>query len=357
MKNLERFDYINSVHTKVLATFEVGLSGTLDNCEKEKKFLKAIEKADREDQNLLKLARLYFESGHMVLAQPALEKLLAVTPDSAEVNFYLGCIAAHRTEYEKAEECFTKAVQGDPGFKQRLESFRKQLGDEYFGYAEYFKSIERNTFKRMLLKGLRYCPDHVKTIKEIGALTAQDLREIEFALISDIHPKDQDTDALIRTWHKELEENKSLASCLTAEQMAGLHRFYGILLASEKDFAGAVESFKKAMAHSPNTPELHILIADVFFAQGDFTRAVKHINKAVEIDRTCAEYWENMGDYLQEAGQTSDAILAYEQCFMALPENIGLLKKIGDCYLTMDQIEAAREAYSQLLKKTSELEA
>lgn len=39
---------------------------------------------------------------------------------------------------------------------------------------------------------------------------------------------------------------------------------------------------------------------------------------------------------------------------MALPENIGLLKKMGDCYLTMDQLEAANEAYRQLIKKTSE---
>lgn len=92
----------------------------------------------------------------------------------------------------------------------------------------------------------------------------------------------------------------------------------------------------------------------MFFAQGDAARGVKHINKAVEIDRTCAKYWENMGDYLQEAGQTSDAILAYEQCFVALPENIGLLKKMGDCYLTTDQLEAANEAYRQLIKKTSE---
>ena len=46
-----------------------------------------------------------------------------------------------------------------------------------------------------------------------------------------------------------------------------------------------------------------------------------------------------------------DAIAAYEQCFMALPERLGLLKKIGDCYLALGQMEAAREAYLQLKER------
>ena len=51
---------------------------------------------------------------------------------------------------------------------------------------------------------------------------------------------------------------------------------------------------------------------------------------------------------MQKAGQIDDAVSAYEQCFMALPENIALLKKMGDCYMAMGQPEAAKEAYEQL---------
>ncbi len=35
------------------------------------------------------------------------------------------------------------------------------------------------------------------------------------------------------------------------------------------------------------------------------------------------------------------AVSAYEQCFIALPENIALLKKMGDCYLAMGQAHVA----------------
>jgi tetratricopeptide (TPR) repeat protein len=55
-----------------------------------------------------------------------------------------------------------------------------------------------------------------------------------------------------------------------------------------------------------------------------------------------------MGDNLHRNGQSDAAIAAYEQCFIALPEHLGLLKKIGDCYLALGQMEAAREAYLQL---------
>ena len=57
---------------------------------------------------------------------------------------------------------------------------------------------------------------------------------------------------------------------------------------------------------------------------------------------------------MQKAGQIDDAVSAYEQCFMALPENIALLKKMGDCYLAMGQMEAAKEAYEQLKGKLVE---
>ena len=300
----------------------------------------------------MELSRLYFESCDLVLAKPILEKLLIVGRDSAEVNFYLGSIAAQQTEYEKADNYFQRAVDLDAGFEKRIKDLRQRLGDEYFGYANFFQNKDRNTFKRLLLKGLRYCGDHTKIEKELTALALEDLKKIKTALESD-PPKYED--ALIRSWHKEFEENKNLSSCLNPDQIADFCRFYGNLLVSEKDFAGAVESFDKALSFSSNNADLHIFITDVLFAQGAVERGVIHLNKAVEINRTYAQHWEDLGDNLQTAGQINDAVSAYEQCFMALPENVGLLKKMGDCYLVLGQPEAAHEAYEQLKCKLVEL--
>ena len=102
------------------------------------------------------------------------------------------------------------------------------------------------------------------------------------------------------------------------------------------------------MTCTPDRPELHVSLADVFFALENYASGITHLKKAVECDRNYAQFWENMGDNLCRNGQIDDAIAAYEQCFMALPEHLGLLRKIGDCYLALSQMEAAREAYLQL---------
>jgi len=43
----------------------------------------------------------------------------------------------------------------------------------------------------------------------------------------------------------------------------------------------------------------------------------------------------------------TSTILAFEQYFIALPENISALKDIGDCHTKLGNIEAACEAYQQ----------
>ncbi|RLC16081.1 MAG: hypothetical protein DRH93_19045, partial [Deltaproteobacteria bacterium] len=90
---------------------------------------------------------------------------------------------------------------------------------------------------------------------------------------------------------------------------------------------------------------------DALFAAGDFNGAIEALNNAIKVDINFAAYWETIGNTLQSAGQNEDAILAYEKCFTHMPDNINLLKKIGDCYMATDQLEAAKAAYQQLKLK------
>jgi tetratricopeptide (TPR) repeat protein len=130
--------------------------------------------------------------------------------------------------------------------------------------------------------------------------------------------------------------------------VAAFYRQHAIMLIGTKDYAGAIESFQVALTFTPERPELHISMADVFFTLENYASGITHLKKAVEFDRNYEQFWENMGDSLCRNGQIDAAIAAYEQCFMALPEHLGLLKKIGDCYLAQGQLEAAKEAYLQL---------
>ncbi len=77
----------------------------------------------------------------------------------------------------------------------------------------------------------------------------------------------------------------------------------------------------------------------------DYQHGVDFLNKAVILDKSYGIYWANIGDDLVKSKNFTDAILAFEQGFIALPEKQILLKKIGDCYKASGQIEAAQEAY------------
>lgn len=52
-----------------------------------------------------------------------------------------------------------------------------------------------------------------------------------------------------------------------------------------------------------------------------------------------------MGANLRASGVLTGAILAYEQFFINFPDQIMILKTIGDCYSSRGEIEAAQESY------------
>ena len=112
----------------------------------------------------------------------------------------------------------------------------------------------------------------------------------------------------------------------------------------------------EAIKYSPMDPDIHATIIDTLFAANDFSGAIEALTKAIKLDSQFAAYWETIGDSLHSASQSEDAILAYEKCFVHLPDNINLLRKMGDCYMALDQLEAARAAYELLKTKMKALD-
>ena len=360
LKNLERHLYINTVRRDVLTVFEKELVRIIDHHETEKKLSSAIEANANDSDHLLKLCRLYFQSEDFVLARPILEAVLEINPDSAEVHFLLGQIAAHHTDMEKAIHLFKKAIELDAGYRAKVASIYQYFGDFYLKNSQKYKLNDLGTYKRLMMKGLWYCTDHEKIREELRALFQNDYTKIIETLNSSGGSKvDSNRFAeafeLLNTWYKDLQKNETLTSCIEPEQMAKIHEIYGNKLMTEERFSEAVESYQKALFIVPDNPDVHILITDALFALENYDQGIHHLNTATSLDRTYAIHWETIGDFFSQAGEIDDAIFAYEQCFVAIPENIGVLRKIGDCYRASGQVEAAHAAYSQLKIKADEM--
>jgi len=273
-----------------------------------------------------------------------LEELLAISAHHAEAHLGLGKIAFYQTDFAKAEAHFQIVERQDASVAKRIDAIRQGFASQYLGYAEKYYSIDSGTARKMLLKGLRYCPESVALRENMALLAEKDLAKICAA----IDHEREASRALLGDWHDVLENHDILAACLSPNMVAEFYRQHAIMCIDTKDYAGAIESLQTALTCTPDRPELHVSIADVFFTLENYASGITHLKKAVECDRNYAQFWENMGDNLCRTGQLDAAIAAYEQCFIVLPERLGLLRKIGDCYLALGQMEAAKEAYLQL---------
>jgi Tfp pilus assembly protein PilF len=342
--NLEMREDINKVRKDSLTFFAKHVAQILDHLQQEQSLRAALTEGHETAQQLLKLADLYFQSEDFMLAKATLEQLLALAAQHPEAHLGLGKIALYQTDFTQAEEHFRIATQGDASLATRIEDIRQGFARQYLGYAEKYLEIDTGTARKMLLKGLRYCPHNVALQEHIRRLAETDLAKIA---APEEHER-EDACTRLGDWLDALANHTVLAATLHPDTVATFHRQHAIMLLGGNDHVGAIESFQAALTCAPDRPDLYVSIADVYFTLTDYDTGIAYLQKAVACDRHYAQYWENMGNNLCRTGQIDAAVVAYEQCFMALPERLEVLKKIGDCYLELGQLEAAKEAYEQL---------
>jgi tetratricopeptide (TPR) repeat protein len=246
-------------------------------------------------------------------------------------------------------------MEFNPEFARKIDAFRQGLGNEFMGFVRYFKTQQGReaSIKYMVLKGLKQCPGHDELSKELRLIMEKDLETINSNLDTNNF---QDAGDLLREWGKNISDQENIANSLPGEPVSEIFLNFGKLYLKEKNYSKALTNFKKALNYSPLNPDIHFIIIDTFFVAEDFNGAIGAINQAIKVDKQFAAYWETIGDSLRAEDQYEDAILAYERCFIYLPENINLLKKIGECYLATNQLESAKTAFEQLKVKINDFD-
>ncbi|MFA6900812.1 MAG: 6-hydroxymethylpterin diphosphokinase MptE-like protein [Desulfurivibrionaceae bacterium] len=346
-KKLQLTSVINNARLDALIFFGNLLEAILNFQNKEKSLLLSISTDDKKSTSkLLELTRLYFSNGYYTLAAPIVDHILAQSPDYSELLFYKGCIASEQREEELCRACFNKALAFSPDLSATIKTFRRQQGDNFIEYAEEYRSADKETFKNLLFKGLAFCPDHPAILKKLGEFAQEELKTID-------EVSADNANKLTREWHHALEQYPGIAERLTSQHKASLFHHYGCLNAREQNYDAARQWISQAIALQPDNPEFHASMVSVFFELGDYGAGLTHLKEAVKIDRTYASNWEEIGDSLFQGGQHDDALAAYEQCLIALPDHLVLLKKMGDCYMALEQLEAAEAAYLSFKEKMS----
>lgn len=351
-KSVVRTDMVNKLRIKNSDRFKKQLNELIAYHNKEKSLLDRMERNNVELSNVLELARIYYQTNDFVLLEKLLERQGAGYEKSAEITYYWGVIALHRGEYRDADHRFQLAIEYDAAYEKKIFDKRYGMADYYLEAAvsekrSFGSGGYSNVVRYLLVKGLKCYSDHGKLKKELQQAAENNLQRIRMNMEARDEGKSEESRALLENWIGIVDKEKEARNCLEKGVVVQFYKLYGNILSEEKEYRKALDHYRKALAVLPETPDLYLCVANTCLSLGDFDSGVKFLKIAVDLDKGYGVYWNNMGDNLQLQEDYNGAIMAYEHYFLALPDQIEALKKIGDCYAKLGNVDVASEAYQQ----------
>ena len=366
--HLKRLEEVNRIRSQITDVFGGQLSDIVKHHKKESELLRQLEPPGGNKTGVLSaLAKLYAESDDLVLARPILEQIISKDPENTTACLYLGIIAAHHTEYDKADAYFNKLMANDPGAKTKVEKIRQTLADEYFGYASRWWKNDRTTAKNMMLKGLQCYPQHTVLLKELSAILEHDMVEL-----AEITPENiKEKKSAIVGWMEIFKNQPLLEKNLQGDALGAFHRNCGKFFLVSKDYLKAFESISKAISIHPENPEYHLLISDLLLEMGKKDQAALYYNRALKIDPAFVEVYENgkkshvgieetitpddlnrwisSGDRFFINHQFESAVACYEKVLKFDPENATAIHNMGAAFKEMGKADKAIECYNRVI--------
>lgn len=128
-------------------------------------------------------------------------------------------------------------------------------------------------------------------------------------------------------------------------QKAGIYLRQG-----DPNHAREILNLSKKEGLESHSAEYHFQLAGVMHADGDRPAAVKHLERAVELDPAHTGALFQLGYVNDLAGNDDDAIQYYERCLKHPPVHMGAVNNLGVLYEDNDKYDKAVECYGRLLK-------
>jgi tetratricopeptide (TPR) repeat protein len=104
----------------------------------------------------------------------------------------------------------------------------------------------------------------------------------------------------------------------------------------------ALRNFKKSIELEPNEPQPHFFVARILFSELDqFEAALEHINKALSLDQTNANYHNQKGHILVALKQYKEALQSFTRTIELDNEKISAYEGGVTCAMELKQFENA----------------
>jgi DNA-directed RNA polymerase subunit alpha len=125
-------------------------------------------------------------------------------------------------------------------------------------------------------------------------------------------------------------------------QRAGIYRHKGELTQAR----GLLRKLEDELGR--HSAEWHFQTASCFLAEGERPGAIKHLERAVELDPNHTGALFQLGHANDLAGNDEEAISCYERCLKHPPVHVGVLNNLGVLYEDHEKYDKAVECYRRI---------
>lgn len=123
----------------------------------------------------------------------------------------------------------------------------------------------------------------------------------------------------------------------------------------KKDYAGAIQTFQKALALDGSSVDVHEGLATAYFLSQDYAKAVEHFTRITLLAPRKATAFINLGAVYNRMGEHKNAIEALRRGIQKDKRSAEAFYNLGIAHRGLDQLSMAVSAYREALRLHPEM--
>lgn len=298
--------------------------------------------------SLFAAAVAHHRSRRLTEAEQLYREILAIDPDHADANHYLGSLASQVGRNDIAAAFIGKAIslrKNDPAMHNNLGNALKGLGRFDEASASYRHAIalkadfadahgnlgvlfkERGELNEAIAayrRALTIKPDYIEAHNNLGN-ALRDAGKLDEA---------------VRSYRR--------AIAIRAD-FADAHGNLGNALADCNELDSALESYRRALALNPDFVDAHRNLGDALRKLGRLDDAAASYAKALALNPDFAEAHNNLGVTLKDRGRLPEAIASFRRALAIRPNYLEAHNNLGNAFRDEAALDEALASYRRAL--------
>ncbi len=333
--------------------------------------IELLEQMPNDPPALRTLPLFYAKQGRYDLAEKTLHAALAAGGDPVDIRQQLGQLYLRQSRHSEAQAELERALALD---STQVES-RRLMGLSHLSQRHYSEALA--AFQRVIADRPFHTEAHYNLASALSALGRRDEAEralARFEMLSeraaqiarlrrqlDADPDHLETRLQLAYLYRQLGQNAAALTHYRAAQLVQPDHLETLvqlsdLLLAEGETDEALELCQRGSARHPKdirANKLYFTQGLIRLRRGQYHQARTDFERALDLDPSSAEAWNNLGNALLALGQTAQAQRALEAAVNADSNLADAHYNLGSLFLQQGQLDQARRAYLAALTADS----